>query len=259
MVCDSLTTKYNTTMELSERAVSTGLGLPKSAHACDFCRLKKIRCTGNTPCTNCLEHKQECNFTAKRRRQKRQTRTQSPSLARRLAHFEVLLQAAQEAKRASEIDGFLSKILNDQGSNKPDKPPMQHSFSESPLTHRNESDPRIIHQMSVSANSNPHEHEVTSGFHTVKAGIAYWGPRTSMAICSTAGVAWVKERINYPDFQASATRYTRDITKRLKLDKRLSGTRKEEPLFHEALQYANGMIGMLSSSGPTSINRHSIL
>lgn len=246
-------------MEISERPISTGLGLPKTAHACDFCRLKKIRCTGNTPCTNCLEHKQECNFTAKRRRQKKQHRTQSPSLARRLAHFEVLLQAAQEAKRTSEIDGFLAKILNDQITDQPDKPSVQPSFSEPPLTHRTESDSHTSHAITVSANSSPHEHEVTSGYHTVKAGIAYWGPRTSMAICSTAGVAWVKERINYPDFQASAARYTQDITKRLKLDKRLSGRRREEPLFHEALQYANGTMGTFSPSGIASFNRHSIL
>ncbi|KEF55737.1 uncharacterized protein A1O9_08487 [Exophiala aquamarina CBS 119918] len=79
----------------------------------------------------------------------------------------------------------------------------------------------------------------TGGYHTFREDIEYWGPRTSMSICSLAGIAWVKERVKLkqPDFQATANDFTQNVARMLKLEKQPTKRRKEEPGFDDALRF----------------------
>ncbi|KAJ9494771.1 hypothetical protein H2202_009672 [Exophiala xenobiotica] len=77
------------------------------------------------------------------------------------------------------------------------------------------------------------------GYHTFQDDIEYWGPRTSMAICSQAGIAWVRERVKQPDFRLSANRFTQDVARRLKLEKRPTKERKEEPGLTDSLRFTH--------------------
>ncbi|KIW09874.1 hypothetical protein PV08_11975 [Exophiala spinifera] len=75
------------------------------------------------------------------------------------------------------------------------------------------------------------------GYHTIEEDIEFWGPRTSMSICSLAGIAWVTEKVKQPDFRLSATRFTQDVARRLKLQKRLTKERREDPNLSDAVRY----------------------
>lgn len=77
----------------------------------------------------------------------------------------------------------------------------------------------------------------TGGYHTFKTDVEFWGPRTSMSICSLAGISWVTERAKQPEFRATANRFTQDVARRLKLEKRLTRERKEDPGLKAALRY----------------------
>lgn len=81
--------------------------------------------------------------------------------------------------------------------------------------------------------------EDTGGYHTFREDIEYWGPRTSMSICSLAGIAWVKGRVKskQPDFQTTANNFTQNVARMLKLEKQPTKRRKEEPGFDDALRF----------------------
>lgn len=51
---------------------------------------------------------------------------------------------------------------------------------------------------------------------------------------------WVAERVKSLGFQKSATRFTRDMTRRLKLTKKLSTQRAPDPDEEMAFKYARG-------------------
>ena len=61
-----------------------------------------------------------------------------------------------------------------------------------------------------------------------------------MSICSHAGIDWVNERVKGLNFRDPATRFTRDMTRRLKLTKKISTTRAPDPETQTALRYSQG-------------------
>ncbi|KAH6697406.1 hypothetical protein F5X68DRAFT_226782 [Plectosphaerella plurivora] len=68
---------------------------PKCPLACEYCRIKKAKCSGIQPCGNCIDHKEECVFPEKRpRTRKRKEREQE--MERRLSMMETLLRAATQ-------------------------------------------------------------------------------------------------------------------------------------------------------------------
>lgn len=263
--------------------------VPKKLIACDFCRTKKIRCIGDSPCGNCIEHGAECTFSPRQPRQKRK-REGLPSLARRLARFKDLLEAA---RTSSDDYGQLSHIL---GENIPHSQKADHEQRAAPSalspdqshrslpessqqpaegafgaveSHRPPRDatnsyqhpaghpsrhqmPRPVAETPSQLGSNEAPWERTEspsqsptidhrgdmgGYHTYQDDIEYWGPRTSMAICSSAGIAWVKDRVKQPDFRLSAYRFTQDVARRLKMEKRPSKERTKEPGLTESLNF----------------------
>ncbi|KAI1629537.1 fungal-specific transcription factor domain-containing protein [Exophiala viscosa] len=253
---------------------------PKRATACDFCRTKKIRCVGDDPCSNCIEHRVECVFSPRQRRQKR-SREGLPSLARRLARFKDLLEAARTStddyKQLSDILGAKTRdhpLHSTLGIDQPQQsaPEMSQQQLQSTLDvgerhivsgeavesyqHYVEPPPRsqlprpVIETPShISTNEAPWERlespnlstsmddrEDVGGYHTFQDDIVYWG-RSSMAICSQAGIAWVKDRVKQPDFKPTANRFTQDVARRLKMEKKPAKARKEEPGLEDALKF----------------------
>ncbi|EXJ68312.1 uncharacterized protein A1O5_08927 [Cladophialophora psammophila CBS 110553] len=75
------------TLPDSTTTVTTKPGLKRLA--CNFCRRKKIRCNGGSPCTNCLDHNEVCMKTTKRRPRKSKG---TEDVDARLLRLESLLQ-----------------------------------------------------------------------------------------------------------------------------------------------------------------------
>ncbi|KAH7126494.1 fungal-specific transcription factor domain-containing protein [Dactylonectria estremocensis] len=67
--------------------------------ACEYCRIKKAKCSGTHPCGNCTDHNEPCVFPERRRRsRKRKEREQD--MEDRLARMEVLLRTAAQPSLA---------------------------------------------------------------------------------------------------------------------------------------------------------------
>ncbi len=273
-------------MEPPQHDVPQSIVLAKRLIACDLCRTKKIRCVGDDPCSNCVEHGAECIFSPRQRRRKGNPKG-LPSLARRLARFKDLLEAA---RISSDDGGQLSDLLGAKvpelphsilalGSDQPQQSPAEISQQEQrpqaivcageppgpasdafdPLQHHaghpsrsqlpcpvtktpsqpdsNEAPWERLESPSQSASID--DRGDMGGYHTFQDDIEYWGPRTSMAICSQAGIAWVRERVKQPDFRVSANRFTQDVARRLKLEKRPTKERKEEPGLTDSLRFTH--------------------
>ena len=68
------------------------------------------------------------------------------------------------------------------------------------------------------------------------------GPRCVFSICSLPGIAWVNEKIKVQGFQESAYRYSKDITRRLKIEQKISKVRAAEPGRQAAWDYVTGAL-----------------
>lgn len=64
------------------------------------------------------------------------------------------------------------------------------------------------------------------------------GPRSFLTICSKPGIQWVSQRAGTSTFQESAGTLTRDVTRRLKIEKKLSKERTLEPPAALAWKYS---------------------
>ena len=296
-------------MATSQTGLASTPWIPKRVHACDFCRAKKIRCPGDDPCSNCVECEVQCHFTPRQRRE-RKKRDGLPSLRRRLAHFEDLLETA---KTSSIDDNPLSLLIvpdtsTSQQEDRVHQRPPSDSLSDrqrrdrwevtrqkpqaasdagqshraaredldSSWHHRRVVSPQSLLPTTVTKTSSHHGSteapwerldspsqsanmvglEDTGGYHTFEKGIEYWGPRTHMSICSSAGIAWVEQRVKQPDFRLTANRFTQDIASRLKLEKRVSKERMEEPGLEDALTFTRAYFEE-ASDAPLGIVRRS--
>jgi len=63
------------------------------------------------------------------------------------------------------------------------------------------------------------------------------GPRSFLSICSRAGVDWVTGKTKVPCFEKSATRFIRDVIRRIKLERKISADRAPEPDAESAGKY----------------------
>ena len=59
-----------------------------------------------------------------------------------------------------------------------------------------------------------------------------------MSICSQPSIDWVSKKVEGLNFQESATRFMRDMTRRLKLAKKIASQRALEPDAETALRYS---------------------
>ncbi|EXJ75923.1 uncharacterized protein A1O5_00431 [Cladophialophora psammophila CBS 110553] len=273
--------------------IRLGPVIPKRVRACDFCRAKKIRCVGDNPCSNCIEHGAECIFAPRQPRRKRKrdglpdsavahpldrfqdlveaarassndSNQLSDVLSRKTSHLqqeerahqlvqsncasgqrqrrlsEVTRQKHQPAFQAGQFYRAVGESLDfprsDRGNQRrrglpppATKSPSQFGSSEAPWE-------RFESPNQSTTVDSPQD---TGGYHTFKEDIEFWGPRTSMSICSLAGIAWVTERVKQPDFRPIANRFTQDVARRLKLEKRPSKERKGDPDLKDALRFTS--------------------
>ncbi|KAI0531635.1 fungal-specific transcription factor domain protein [Xylaria digitata] len=86
-----------------------------SRRACDQCRLRKIRCDKETPCSNCRSARRSCSSTGAGQKPKEprqrvlissQYERKIDQIEDRLAGIESLLQQLVSAQRASGVDGL---------------------------------------------------------------------------------------------------------------------------------------------------------
>jgi hypothetical protein len=61
-----------------------------------------------------------------------------------------------------------------------------------------------------------------------------------IAICSQPGVIWVTERTGSHNFNDIAITFTKDLTRRMKMERRISKDRTPEPSPETAWKYATG-------------------
>ena len=112
----SLTSKcsilLSSAVEVNRTDLPFGTPIRIGSHACDFCRVKKVRCMSNNPCSNCIKHGVQCNFTARRRRQTRK-RDELPCVSQRLDRIEDMFDTAGSS---GHVDGQLtsSKVMYSQ-------------------------------------------------------------------------------------------------------------------------------------------------
>ncbi|KAH7013830.1 fungal-specific transcription factor domain-containing protein [Ilyonectria destructans] len=90
--------------------------------ACEYCRIKKAKCSGTHPCGNCTDHNEPCVFPERRRRsRKRKEREQD--MEDRLARMEVLLRTATQSNstesRSGSIVDSISVASQEQWSRSP--------------------------------------------------------------------------------------------------------------------------------------------
>lgn len=70
---------------------------------------------------------------------------------------------------------------------------------------------------------------------------------------------WVVERVKVPDFQKAATRFTKDMTRRLKLAKKITSERTADPDAETALKYTRGISPLPAIQKVTTTEPDSIL
>ncbi|KIW32374.1 uncharacterized protein PV07_03926 [Cladophialophora immunda] len=263
-------------MDTQQEDMRLGPGVPKRIRACDICRAKKIRCVGDTPCSHCMEHGAECTFAPRQPRRKRKhDGLPDSAAAHSLGRFQGLLEVArisgnddgnqlsqipstrvshsqredlsevarqkrqfgseagQRYRAAGELAGFQQCDPGNPRVSGPSPPmtklPSQSGSKEAPWE-------RFESPYQAATTDSPQD---TGGYHTFKEDIEFWGPRTSMSICSLAGIAWVTERVKQPDFRPIANRFTQDVAHRLKLEKRPGKERKEDPDLKDALRFTS--------------------
>ncbi|KAJ3547726.1 hypothetical protein NM208_g1363 [Fusarium decemcellulare] len=68
----------------------------KCTLACEYCRIKKAKCSGTFPCGNCTDHNEVCVFPERRTRSKKR-KEREQEMEDRLARMEDLLRAAAGA------------------------------------------------------------------------------------------------------------------------------------------------------------------
>ncbi|EXJ63292.1 uncharacterized protein A1O5_11613 [Cladophialophora psammophila CBS 110553] len=89
------------------------------------------------------------------------------------------------------------------------------------------------------SNSSPSEkQEINSVYSCESSNWEYHGPRSYLSICSKPGIQWVSQKIGNPAFQEAAGTLTRDVTRRLKIEKKMSKERTPEPPGSIAWKYA---------------------
>ncbi|VUC32619.1 unnamed protein product [Clonostachys rosea] len=69
--------------------------------ACEYCRIKKAKCSGIHPCGNCTDHNEPCIFPEKRKRT-RKRKERELEMDDRLARMEALLRASAAQNSISE-------------------------------------------------------------------------------------------------------------------------------------------------------------
>jgi hypothetical protein len=80
------------------------------------------------------------------------------------------------------------------------------------------------------------------------------GPRSFLSLCSKPAIGWVGEKTGSLRFADVAIAFTKDVTRRLKMEKRVSKDTVPEPPPEIAWTYTRGMpvIECWLSCGPTS-------
>ncbi|KAM5380833.1 hypothetical protein ACJZ2D_003357 [Fusarium nematophilum] len=79
---------------------------PRRAVACNSCRMRKVRCDGERPCTNCLDHDTSCIYMARQRTRQKKADAADNDMAERLARVEALLQAVDQSLSRSKAPGI---------------------------------------------------------------------------------------------------------------------------------------------------------
>ncbi|KIW31163.1 uncharacterized protein PV07_02832 [Cladophialophora immunda] len=303
----------------------------KRSIACNFCRMKKVRCNGGIPCSNCLDHGEVCVSASRRRARLNNKDAANRDMAQRLARVEALLQAAEseranspqmpeflrpldvafqrttnvvedadlaprESSTASPHSQFLAQTFNKAGREESLSVPNLTSPTnvgerlvpniecgntctvQPSASHRETSIPDMdftqdstmaLRPMNVSeapealipdqigvlqpdipppdyqtnpmvsSNSSPSEkQEVNSVYSCESSNWEYHGPRSFLSICSKPGIQWVSQKIGTSTFHDAAGTLTRDVTRRLKIEKKLSKERTPEPPASVAWKYA---------------------
>lgn len=84
----------------------TPRGVPNCRRACLFCRTRKVRCDGSTPCRNCANVDKECYYPPSQRG-KRLTARARNSLSDRMARMEAMMQTSsfKQPSQPPEIVG----------------------------------------------------------------------------------------------------------------------------------------------------------
>jgi hypothetical protein len=52
---------------ISNSSSSGRRNLPRASHACQWCRAKKAKCNQQQPCSNCVKHSIDCEYSIRRR------------------------------------------------------------------------------------------------------------------------------------------------------------------------------------------------
>lgn len=78
----------------------------KCAVACSFCRVKKIKCSGEQPCGNCQDHNTNCLFPPAHVRSRNKLRESNKNLRDRISRLEALIEEnkSPNAERVPQID-----------------------------------------------------------------------------------------------------------------------------------------------------------
>ncbi|KAH7068618.1 fungal-specific transcription factor domain-containing protein [Paraphoma chrysanthemicola] len=264
---------------------------PTRPIACNYCRVKKIRCDGTSPCRNCVLHDEECVYSTRRRRRPR--KEDAGGVDERLARIEALLQATEngsrlQSSRAQAWEHTYQGLYS--GSHTlptPLSPPVteisgesRHSVcvqippAPSPSLER-DTQPRqqtavtlgIPYELispstvepdgdeRISDGTEPTQDDQSSVYSGEMSNWEYHGPRTFLSICSKPGSQWVIDRTGHAEFLESAMILTRYITRRLKIEKRLASARNPEPNTEMANRFSTAYFEHAREVPFTIVNR----
>ncbi|KAM5383740.1 hypothetical protein ACJZ2D_001729 [Fusarium nematophilum] len=300
----------------------------RRAIACNYCRLKKVRCDGRQPCANCTDHDESCVYAARQRTRPRKADVNN-AMAERLSRVEALLLAADDTSSISTSFSVRSGGMDDSMSRPRRISTSQHSLHDiqllSPIfSHRSISprgvgppsirnpaaeiqaiqvgdsspdkdsryeastnglletnmiqDSRRLYSVSsqetvesrpaaslaaslpstsvivagellgsapplsdqdVTSDTTIDSPEANSVYSGELSNSEYHGPRSFLSICSTSGVQWVCNKTGGPAFTEFASRLTRDINRRLKIDTKAMKDRTTEPSHEVAWKYVS--------------------
>ncbi|KAG8745841.1 hypothetical protein FRC10_006868 [Ceratobasidium sp. 414] len=87
---------------LGPQATTNGEGKRKTMMACHFCRFRKLRCDGGTPCGHCEKRGKECTYDATIRRRGPGRKNKS---AQETARVQLAQRQREEADRESKAQG----------------------------------------------------------------------------------------------------------------------------------------------------------
>ncbi|KAL4940597.1 fungal-specific transcription factor domain-containing protein [Aspergillus oleicola] len=240
----------------------------KCAVACNFCRAKKIRCSSEQPCTNCLDHNVTCVFQPPPVRARNKIRETNKTLRERISRLEGMLSNVghrDDAAATSPCSPLPRQLPLPTSTDQPTElspgmsqppesalpvpPPVQEASSLSGSQMAGFAALSTMSPTGVKESSftqarpvpllppTPDPSQTASVGSPSLDSLEYHGPSSYLAICSKPASKWLSEKTGTAASTSGLGELSLSVAQRMKLDRSLRPIREPEPDLQTAWSY----------------------